>query len=286
MKIPRKTLKNGFSLPVYGLGTWEMGGRMEKDSTNDSLVITAIQSAIKEGITHIDTAEVYANGYTETLIGKAILPFERKKLFLVSKVYENHMHYDDLIQACKNSLKRLQTSYLDLYLLHRYPNMQLAEAMSALDTLKKDGLIKHIGISNFTLEHLKKAQGYTKNKIVATQIHYNLAYREAEKSGVLKYCQDNDVMVIAWRPLQKGMLLTTNALLDTLCQKYKKTPAQIALHWLLSQKNVVTLSKTLNIHHLQENLGAIGWHMEEKDLKKLSYEFPNQKFISDTVPLQ
>jgi diketogulonate reductase-like aldo/keto reductase len=286
MKIPNKTLKNGFSIPVYGLGTWEMGGRMEKDTTHDTANSKAITLAITEGISHIDTAEIYADGYTETLIGNTLQSFDRKKLFLVSKVYEHHMHYDALIQACKDSLKRLKTSYLDLYLLHRYPNTQLPDAMRAMDKLKEEGLIKNIGVSNFTLEHMKKAQRYTKNKIVATQVHYNLAYREVEKSGVLQYCQDNDIMIIAWRPLQKGMLLKSNTVINYMCQKYKKTAAQIALNWLLSQKNVVTVSKTTTIDHLKENLGALGWYMEEADVRQLSSEFPDQKFISDTVPLQ
>jgi diketogulonate reductase-like aldo/keto reductase len=286
MQIPLKTLKNGFSMPVYGLGSWERGGRMEKDTSHDATTIQAIQTAIEEGITHIDTAEMYADGYTEVLVGKAIQPYERKNLFLVSKVYSHHMNYDALLQACKDSLKRLGTSYLDLYLFHRYPGAKLREAMRAMDTLKEEGLIKNIGVSNFTLDHMQEAQASTKNRIVATQVHYNLQFREPEKSGVLDYCQKNDVVLIAWRPLQKGTVLKENDLLQELCQKYDKTPAQIALNWLISQKNVVTLSKTTSADHLKENLGAVGWQMEEEDVEKLSNEFPNQKSISDTVPLQ
>jgi len=263
MKIPVKTLKNGFEIPVYGLGTWEMGGRMEKDQSNNGTAdIQAIQTAIDSGIMHIDTAEVYANGYTETLLGKAIKPYDREKLFLVSKVYTNHMGYDDLIRSCKDSLKRLGVTYLDLYLFHRYPGNQLKEAMRAMDTLKNEGLIRNIGLSNFTLAHMQEAQSYTENNIVATQVHYNLQYREPEKSGVLDYCQKNDMMLIAYRPLQKGMILQENSLIDSFCQKYHKTPAQIALNWLISQKNVVTLSKTTSSDHLKENLGAADWTMD------------------------
>jgi diketogulonate reductase-like aldo/keto reductase len=274
-------------MPVYGLGTWYMGGGHDRDlKNNDASDIQAIQTAIDLGVTHIDTAEVYANGYAETLIRQAIKNYERQKLFLVSKVYSNHMTYNDLIQACKNSLKRLGTDYLDLYLLHRYPGKQLEEAMRALDMLMEEGLIKNIGISNFTADHMGQAQKLTKNKIVATQVHYNLQIREVEKSGVLAYCQENDVMLIAWRPLQKGMILQENKLMQSLCRKYDKTPAQIALNWLISQKNVVTLSKTTTIAHLKDNLGAVGWHMDEVDIEQLRKEFPNQQNISDTVPLQ
>lgn len=287
MTIPLKKLPNGFSMPVYGLGTWLMGGKEQRNpKNNDAADIQAIQTAVDLGITHIDTAEVYANGYAEELVGKAIKPYDREKLFIVSKVYTHHFTYDGVIQACKASLQRLQTSYLDLYLFHRYPTASFKESMKAMDTLVEEGLVKNIGVSNFTREHMEQAQGYTKNKIVATQVHYNLQYREPETSGVLQYCQDNDIMLIAWRPLQKGMILENSPLFTTLSQKYHKTPAQIALNWLISQKNVVTLSKTTSINHLKENLGSVGWELEKEDREKLTQEFPNKQTISDSVPLQ
>src|SRR5687768_16564416 len=108
MIIPTKKLKNGFKMPIYGLGTWQMGGRLDRDfSNNDEEDIKAIQSAIDLGVTHIDTAESYANGYAEVLVGQAIKKYDRKKLFIVSKAFIDHLGYDDLIKACKNSLKRL-----------------------------------------------------------------------------------------------------------------------------------------------------------------------------------
>ncbi len=288
MQIPTKKLKSGFEMPVYGMGTWKMGGAFSRDPNNDDAAdIQAIQTAIDLGITHIDTAEKYADGYSETLLGKAIKNFPREKLFLVSKVAGTHLNYDDLIASAKKSLGRLQTSYLDLYLIHT-PNftIPIKETMRAMDTLKEEGLIKNIGLSNFTVEEMQEAQSHTKNKIVATQMHLNLKYREAEKRGVLDYCQKNDVMFIAWRPLQKGMLLDqSNTILKDLCQKYNKTPSQIALNWLISQDNVVTLSKTRSATHLKENLGAVGWTLEKDDIKKLRNEFPDQEAVSDAVPL-
>jgi len=288
MKIETKKLKNGFELPVYGLGTWQMGGRSERDlNNNDKADILAIQKAVDVGVTHIDTAEAYADGYTETLIGKAVEKYDRSKLILVSKVHHDNLAYDDVIKACKNSLKRLRTNYLDLYLLHRYnTQIPINKTMKALETLLEEGLIKNIGVSNFNVERMEEAQANTKYKIVANQIHLNLRYRESEKKGVLKYCQDNDMLFIAWRPTQKGVLLkSVPKILDDLCKKYNKTPAQIAINWLISQKNVVTLAKTTNLDHLQENLGALGWKMDKKDVELLRNEFPEQEFISDAVPI-
>lgn len=288
MQIPQKILKNGFSMPVYGLGTWTMGGRETHDpNNNDEKDIQAIQTAIDNGVFHIDSAESYADGYAEVLVGKAIEKYDRSKLFLTSKVHLEHLSYDGVIHAAKESLKRMNVKYLDLYYTHRYSlDVPIEETMRAMNTLLEEGLIKNIGISNYNLEETQKAVAVSKHKIVATQLHLNLKYREAERKGLLKYCQENDMLFVAWRPLQKGVLLENEGnLVDELAKKYSKTPAQIALNWLISQENVVTLSKTESKEHLLDNIGAVGWQMETEDVQKLDKEYPNQEDVSDTVPL-
>jgi diketogulonate reductase-like aldo/keto reductase len=288
MKIPTKKLKTGFEMPVYGFGTWQMGGQAERDPLNDDTAdIEGIKQAITHGVIHIDTAEKYANGYTETLVGRAIQDFDRSKLFLVSKVRKENLKYDDVISACKRSLARLGTNYLDLYLIHFInPDIPLKETMQAMDFLKENGLIRNIGVCNFTPEHLGEAQSYTKNKIICNQVHYNLIFREPEKKKLLSYCQEHDVFLTAWRPVQKGLLLENiPAIFSEMCEKYKKTPTQIAINWLVSQPYVLTLSKTRHVEHLEENLGALEWRMEQADIERLRNEFPNQKDFSDAVPL-
>jgi diketogulonate reductase-like aldo/keto reductase len=135
-----------------------------------------------------------------------------------------------------------------------------------------------------TPNRFDEVQEHTKNKLVCNQVHYNVQYREIEDKGVLKHCQENDVMLVAWRPLQKG-ILPQSELLEALAKKYDKTPAQIAINWLVSQENVVTLSKTSNPEHLKENLGSIGWSMELEDIERIRKEFPDQQMVSDAVPL-
>jgi len=276
-------------MPIFGLGTWEMGGRMEHDPANDDeRDITAIRAAIDAGITHIDTAEKYAEGYSETLVGKAIQGYERSSLFIASKVASQNLSYDDLIASCKASLERINTEYLDLYMIHS-PSLEIPieESMRALDDLLEEGLIRNIGVSNFSIERFEKAQDCTKNKIVANQLHLNLIFREPERRGLLEYCQKNDVMFVAWRPVQKGLLTERGhySLLDEMCEKYDKTPVQVAINWLISQDNVATLSKMSNPQHLDENLGALGWEMEKEDIEQLRNEFPDQQDVSDAVPL-
>lgn len=289
MKIPTKKLKNGFEMPVFGLGTWQMGGRMERDFKNDDRAdIQAIKNAIDAGITHIDTAEVYADGYSEELLGKAIKGYKRKNLFLVSKVARVNQDPKQIIKSLEGSLERIGVDFLDLYLLHAPSrDVEIEETMKAMDKLKKDGKILNIGVSNFTRKQFERAQKATKNKIVANQLHYNLWQRETEIAGLVDYCQKNDIMFIAWRPLEKGEVLHFGKkILSEMAKKYDKTPAQVAINWLISQKNIVTLSKMRSKKHLKENLGAIGWNMKESDIEILRKKFPDQQKVSGAVPLE
>lgn len=273
MKIPIKRLKSHFSLPVLGIGTWKMGGWPLRDPFNDDKKdIRAIQTALDLGITHIDTAEIYAWGYAEKLVAEAISDFNRKKIFLVSKIFPQHLSYSGVISACKGSLKRLKTNYLDLYLIH-WPNplFPLRQTLRAFDDLKKQGLILNIGVSNFSAREFMEAQSYTQNKIVTNQIHYNLVSREPDNQEALEYAQDNDFLVTAYSPLEEGRIpKMENKILDEICQKYGKSRAQIALNWLISQDNVVTIVKASNIEHLEEDLGSLGWEMEKEDIKRLN----------------
>lgn len=288
MLIPKKQLQSGFAMPVFGLGTYAMG---QGDDARD---LAAISMAIKAGVTHIDTAEVYASGHTEELVGRILKTTNRKKIFLVSKVAGQHLNYKGIKNALQNSLRRLGTQYLDLYLMHRCPSeANFKAAVQAMNELVEEGLVKHIGLSNTNTEHTKRLCALSKHPFVANQVHYNLQFREPEKDGLLDYCQKNDMLLIAWRPLNKGALSKSGMditkpgipVLDKLCQKYDKTPAQIAINWLISQPNVITLAKTSTPAHLLENLGGVGWQMSPEDIKYLRLNFPNQHYLSDTVPL-
>ncbi len=286
MNIPVKRLASGFQLPVYGLGLWQMGGRWESDSSEDDHEIKAIKLAIDSGITHIDTAESYGHGHAEELLGTALQGYDRSKLIIATKVSADHQSYDGVRQALEASLRRIGTDYIDVYMLHRYPELgtHIKDTMRAMDELKAQGLVKNIGVCNMSVNRFTEAQKYTSNKIVCNQVHYNVQVREMEQAGVLKFCQTNDVMLVAWRPLQKGVL-PPSSILDELARKYGKTATQIAINWLISQANVVTLCKTSNPEHLQENLGALDWELEPDDVERIRQEFPDQQEVSSAVPL-
>lgn len=285
MDIPIKTLLNGFSLPVYGLGTWEMGGGREVDTSDDERFVNAIRSAIDHGVTHIDTAELYGNGHSEELIAKAKEGVDRSSLIITSKVLSGMEDgYDGVLRACEASLKRLGTDYLDLYLLHRCPDQGLDGIMRAMNRLVEEGVVRHIGVSNFTMNRFEKAQSLTSNTLVCNQLHYSLECREIINRGILQYCQANDIFITAWGPLSKGTLADA-PILHEIAKKYGKTTYQVALNWLISQKNVIVIPKTTSPDHLEENLGAIGWALEASDWQHLTDEFPNQITTSDRVPL-
>ncbi len=286
MNIPTKKLKNGFELPVYGLGLWEMGGRWEADNSQDKREVIAIRAAIDAGVTHLDTAESYGKGHAEELLARAIEGYDRSKLVIATKVSAWNQTYDGLRRSFDASLKRLKTEYVDLYLLHRYPEsgIPIKETMRAMDELVEQGVVKNIGVCNMSVSRFVETQKHTAKKLVCNQLHYNVKYREVEHMGVLKFCQDNDVLLCAWRPLQKGALSDTSILVE-LAKKYGKTPNQVAINWLISQPSVVTIPKTSNLDHLQENLGAVGWSMDAADIELIRREFPDQQPVSDAVPL-
>ncbi|TVM00977.1 MAG: aldo/keto reductase [Candidatus Brocadia sp. WS118] len=276
-----KKLTDATAIPVLGFGTWTIGGGDVADTTHDSEDISAIKNAIKLGITNIDTAEAYAEGHAEELVGKAISGFDRKNLFVTSKVSPEHLSYNDLVASAKGSLERLQTDYIDLYLIHApNPDIPIQETMKAMDFLVEQKLVKCIGVSNFAVEQIKEAQKYTKNKIVANQIEYNLLVRdkgrvtENMESKIIPYCQKNNILIIAWRPLAKGELAKPGfKILDELAKKYNKTHSQIAINWLISKKGIVTITKSTKLEHLKENLGAIGWKLQHEDIGRLNNSF-------------
>jgi len=275
-------LTHNVNLPVLGLGTWDMGGQLMPDTTRDQAEVQAIKTAIMLGMTHIDTAEMYGRGHSEELVGEAIADFKRENLFITTKVSPEHLRYDDVIAAATASLRRLKTDNIDLYLIHvPNPTIPIQETMKAFDFLCKEGVVRFVGVSNFTVDQIKEAQKYTQNKIVANQIEYNLLtrnrggeYTSGMESTIIPYCQENDIVVIAYKPLARGMLARPGfKILDELAEKYNKTPAQIAINWLISKQGIITIPKATNIAHLKENLGGIMWTMEHEDRWRLDNQF-------------
>jgi len=288
-----KKLSSGFEIPTLGLGTWLFGWRFEPEIYAEKDKRTSvdefekiIQYAISKWMTLIDTAELYAGWYTEEIIGKSIRNIPREKLFITSKIMVDKSEPERISTAIEGSLKRLWIDYLDLYLIHgRNKNFSLEQQMKKMNDIVQQNKTRYIGVSNFNTSSLKEARSYSEEPIVLNQVHYNFIFREPEADGLLSYCQNNDIILQAWRPVQYGELAKGNDFLKPFCEKYKKTPAQIAINWLISQKNVTSLFKTISREHLDENLDSIGWEMTAEDIEFIRKNFPNQQYLSNAVKL-
>ena len=270
-----KEIFPGTYIPVLGIGTWGMGGMEEPDTSTDDRDIAAIKKALDLGLKHIDTAEFYGGGHSEELVGEAIQNFEREKLFLTTKVWRTNLRYDDLLTSIQQSLERLSTDYVDLYLIH-WPNekIPLRETMKALEKCVENGWTRLIGVSNFGVELMIEAQSHLENeKLVANQVHYSLLHQEPKKA-LLPYLILESSILVAYRPIARGDLSREgNKILDELCVKYGKTQIQVTLNWLISQDNVIAIPKSSNTEHLVEIAGSVGWRLQEKDLELLSEAF-------------
>jgi diketogulonate reductase-like aldo/keto reductase len=265
----------GVEISALGLGTYRMGEGRVAGSSDDERDVEAIRLGIELGITHIDTAERYAGGHSEEVVADAVEPFERRDLFITTKVWHNHLEHDDLITSMEASLKRLRMDYVDLFLVHwPNPEVPLEETMGALEYCAEEGYTKFIGVSNFSAELVEEAQSHLKeHRLVADQVLYSLA-EQGPSVGLLPFCQETDVILVAYTPLGRGKLAKPgNPVLDELAEKYGRSQAQVSLNWLISQENVVAIPKASNPVHLRDNLGAVGWSLEEEDQKRLAESF-------------
>ncbi len=203
------------------------------------------------------------------MVGKAIEDFDRKELFITNKVAKEHLKYDDVITSAKNSLKRLGTDYIDLYLLHRpNPDIPIKKTMEAMNYLVDNKIIRFIGVSMFNIEQMQEAQKYSKHPIVANQLKFNL-WKKADVKTI-KYCQENDIMVIAYKPFGRGLIDTEKiSLIQDLSKKYNKTEGQIILNWTISKPNTVALFKATSIKHLKENKDIFDFNLTDEEKQKI-----------------
>ncbi|NIP39450.1 MAG: aldo/keto reductase [Candidatus Dadabacteria bacterium] len=259
----------GIQIPEIGLGTWNYRGWVKP-----------LQKGIELGATFIDTAEGY---YTEDIVGQAIRG-KRDKVFIATKVSGRHLAYREVLKSAEESLYKLGTDRIDLYQIH-WPNpaYPLKETMRAMEKLADDGLIKNIGVSNFSLDEMKEAQYYLNNhKIVSNQVLYNLNHRDIEKV-LIPYCNQNKITVIAYTPLDSGSLTKkgllnnkSNGVLAEVAEDEGKTMSQVALNWCNSRPCVISIPKSDSVERTEENCGGSGWRLKEENIAKLDKAFGQQ----------
>lgn len=244
---------HGEEVPKIGLGTWRMEGLTCRD---------AVETALDLGYRHVDTAQAYGN---ERQVGQAIenSDVDRDDIFLTTKVWPMHRKRPDIVNSVHESLARLGTEYVDLLLIH-WPNplASTGEVMRTLSDVQDDGLTRHIGVSNFDREQLTTAQEEATVPVFTDQVQFHPFNTQAD---LLDYCQRNDVLFTAYSPLAQGGVMRDHVLTE-LGNKYDKTPAQVALRWVIQHDDVVTIPKSTNEVHLKQNLDVFDFELTETEM--------------------
>lgn len=260
------------SLPKIGFGTWKIGGGTSPNRAVDEKSLTALHTALDVGYTHFDTAEMYASGHSEELVGRAVRGSGKKRedLFITSKVTPSHLRFDDVLKACENSLRRLGMEYIDLYLIH-WPSAgaKYEDSFRALNKLVRDGKVKHLGVSNFDVKLLKRAQELSETPIITNQVPCSLSDRSYVRNGVLEYCQKNDVLFTAYSPVDEGNL-RSNPTLEGIAKAHHATVFQIALAWVISQPRIITIPMSFNPVHIRENFEAAEIELSSDEIDALN----------------
>jgi len=264
--------RTGVAASVIGQGTWHMGESPRERERE----VAALSLGLDLGLTHIDTAEMYGNGGAEEVVADTIRGRRRADLFLVSKVLPQNASYRGTIRAAEQSLRRLRTDYLDLYLLHWPGKYPIADTMGAMESLVAAGKIHFVGVSNFDVNDLGAAIAVLKReRLACNQVLYNLATRSIERD-LIPWCRQQGIAVVGYTPLDgfprpgsEGLKLLTE-----IGTRYGKTPRQVALRFLTRAEIAFTIPKASNPEHVRENAGACGFALTQEDVAAIDAAFP------------
>ena len=268
------TLPDGERIPSLGQGTWYMGddaGRQQEE-------IESIRLGVSLGMTLIDTAEMYGEGASERLVGKAVAGTDRKTLFLVSKVYPWNAGQKNIFESCDNSLKRLGTDYLDLYLLHWPGSIPLKETVACMEELKQMGKIRHWGVSNFDTADMEKLWAVENgDRCAVNQVLYHLGSRGIEYD-LLPWLRDHGLPAMAYCPVAQAGLLRRQLLEDETLRKialaHHASVIQVMLAFVLRRKQVVAIPKAAQSAHTRENAQAADLALSEEEWAAIDRAFP------------
>lgn len=271
LDLPTAELPSGEAVPQLGQGTWHMGESARKRAAE----IAALRLGLDLGLTLIDTAEMYSDGVAEGIVAEAIHG-RRDECFIVTKVLPENSTRAGTIAACERSLKRLKTDRIDLYLLHWRGRPKLEETLSAFEALIAAGTIRYWGVSNFDVEDMAELLALPGgSQCAANQVLYNLRRRGIE-AGLLPWCRDRGIPIMAYSPIEQGRLLH-DRMLTAVAIRHRATPAQIALAWVLRQRDMMVIPKASSEAHVRENRAALDIKLTEQDLGELNRAFPPPK---------
>ncbi len=267
------TTTRGTEVPPLGQGTWRFG----EDAAHRTEEVDVLRAGIEAGLTLIDTAEAYAEGRSEEIVRDAVGDL-RDQVFLTTKVWPSHAGREDVLRSLSQSLKRLGTDWVDLYLLH-WPSAKtpLAETMAGLVDVLERGLARHIGVSNFPAALLEEAHRLTDGRIFANQVRYGLATREPEAT-LADVAARLDTSLMAYSPIRHvlGPDIPVNGVLADVARAHDVSPAAVALAWILrpAAARWVVVVKAARRAHLADNAAALGLTLSAAELDRLDRAFP------------
>ena len=267
IKIPTTKLYNGVEMPWLGLGVHRAGSGQE--------VIDAIKCALQAGSRSIDTATYYQN---ENRVGEAIVEsgIPREEIFLTTKVWNSDQGYQSTYRVFEESLKKLQTDYLDLYLIHWPQAGKTFETWKAMEELYEKGRIRAIGVCNFTISHVKRLDENSRIKPMVNQFEF---HPELVQPALLQFCSENQIQPEAWRPIMKGRVNEIE-LLQELAEKYQKSPVQIVLQWDI-QKGVATIPKSVTPERIISNGDIFDFELSAEDVVRIDKLDKNARIGED-----
>lgn len=267
-------LSDGTELGNLGIGTWYMGDSQRAREEE----IKSIRYAIDNGVTTIDTAEMYGNGRSELLVGEAIKGYDRKKLFIISKVLPSNGGRGRIFQACEKTLERLGTDYLDLYLLHWKGMIPFEETIECMEELVRRGKIRRWGVSNMDIDDMEEIVNLSEGENCrVNQVLYHLGSRGIEYS-LKPFTDRSNIATIAYCPLAQGGRLRGQLLesetVKKIAAKHKITPMQVLLCFVLSQNNMLAIPKASKLEHMKQNIECLKIKLDNDDLRALDKAFP------------
>ncbi|MDB1564293.1 aldo/keto reductase [Lacticaseibacillus paracasei] len=269
-----KTIKiGGVNVPIMGMGTWYLG---EGNAAQSEQEAAALKYGLNHGLTVIDTAEMYGNGAAESMIGSFLGDYDRANIYLISKFYPSHADKRQMRTALKNSLKRLRTDYLDLYLLHWRGSTPLAETLEGLQDLQKEGLIKQYGVSNFDVDDMDQLTLEPGgDQIAANEVLYNLQSRGIEYDLLPQQKQGN-ITTIGYSPFGSGSgkSIKLPPELRTLAKEKNISTHQLMLAWVLRHGDVLTIPRSGEASHMAENIAAADVTFSPDELTLFEQAFP------------
>lgn len=297
----RRLGRSDLKVTSVGLGVWQWGDTsfwtFGKDFDRKDIDQVWWRN-LEAGVNFIDTAEIYGKGASERIVGE-LLKDTKQDLVIASKLYPEKDSVEEVWKAVEGSLERLGIDFIDLYQVHWWPpKMPISGVMEELDAVVQEGMVRYIGVSNFSIEQVEEAQSHLEHtEIVSNQVHYSLLHRDPETEGLVEHHRKNGIAIIAYSPLEQGILTgkftpdhppggfradkprfspeglkavrPVLEVLDEAARAHGKTMAQASLAWLLKDPNVVVIPGAKNLRQLEENVGGVDWQLTDAELASI-----------------